>query len=79
MHALTAAQQAAATRGDLGITVLLLCLGTGIIVGIKSKKLTVTELLICGGFGLCLAATSIGINIMGSLNGGVGSLIGMLQ
>jgi hypothetical protein len=41
-------------------TVLLLALGVGIFVGLKTKKLTVTELLVCGMFGLLLAGTPVG-------------------
>ena len=43
--------------------VLLIALGVGIFVGIKSKKLSVTELLVCGTFGLLLGATAIGKGI----------------
>jgi hypothetical protein len=49
------------------VVVLLLCLTVGIIVGIKSKKLTVTELLVCGSFGLLVGGTPIGSSINGAL------------
>ena len=39
---------------------LLLALGIGIFVALKSKKLTVTELVVCGSFGLLLGATALG-------------------
>jgi hydrogenase/urease accessory protein HupE len=39
---------------------LLLALGVGIFVALKSKKLTVTELVVCGSFGLLLGATAAG-------------------
>ena len=43
--------------------VLLITLGVGIVVALKSKKLTLLELFACGTFGLLLGATAIGIGI----------------
>jgi hypothetical protein len=65
------------------VVVLLLCLFVGIVVGIKSKKLTITELLVCGTFGLLLGGTPIGDFINGAvLTGGTAlleALSGALQ
>ena len=43
--------------------VLLIALTVGIFVALKSKKLTATELIVCGSFGLLLGATAIGKGI----------------
>lgn len=58
----------------VGAIVLMLMLGTGIVVGIRSKKLTYTELTVCGGFGLLMGTTSLGA----ALSGPLGSLGGFL-
>ncbi len=58
------------TASNIGAVVLMLMLGTGILVGIRSKKLTYTELIVCGGFGLLLGTTSVG----GALSGPLGEL-----
>jgi hypothetical protein len=42
------------------VLVLLLALGVGIVVGVKSKKLTGIELGVCGLFGLLIGATEPG-------------------
>lgn len=42
------------------LLVLLLALGVGIVVGLKSKKLTGIEFGVCGLFGLLLGATEPG-------------------
>ena len=42
------------------VAVLLIALGVGIFVGVKSKKLTATELIVCGSFGLLLGGTEPG-------------------
>ncbi len=44
---------------------LLIALGIGIFVGIKSKKLTWVELIVCGSFGILLGATVVGKGING--------------
>ena len=53
---------------NIGATVLLLMLFTGIFVGLRSKKLTITELLVCGTFGLLLGATGLGNALQGPLS-----------
>ena len=47
------------------VTVLLLALGIGIgiAVAVKSKKLSITTLLVCGSFGLLLGTTAVGSSI----------------
>ena len=47
------------------VTVLLLALGSGIALAVKSKKLSVTTLLVCGSFGLLLGTTAVGSSIRG--------------
>ena len=47
------------------VTVLLLALGIGIAVAVKSKKLSITALLVCGSFGLLLGTTAVGSSIRG--------------
>jgi hypothetical protein len=59
-------------------TVLLLALSVGIFVGLKTKKLTVTELLVCGMFGLLLAGTPIGSWINRGITGVSGAAFNSL-
>jgi hypothetical protein len=76
-----AAQQVAvsgASVGNVGLGVLLIALGVGIFMGIKSKKLTVTELLICGTFGLLIGSTGAGSQIRNGLAAAGASLLGMV-
>lgn len=63
------------TGSNSGTTILLLMLGAGIFVGLKSKKLTITELLVCGTFGgLLFTVTGFGSNLS-SMAGALGSHI----
>jgi hypothetical protein len=81
LSSVMAAAQAAApssAAASLGAAVLMLMLGAGIFVGIRSKKLTWTELIICGGFGLLLGTTAVGSSLsgpLGSLGSGLLSLV----
>lgn len=57
------------------VVILLLCLFVGIVVGLKSKKLTATEVIVCGTFGLLLGGTPVGATINEAIvNGGTALL-----
>jgi len=56
------------------VTAVILMLLVGIIVGIRSKKLTWTELIVCGMFGLLLGGTSVGISINRAILSGVATV-----
>ncbi len=75
-----AAQQVAVSSdkvGNVGLGVLLIATSVGILVALKTKKLTMTELLICGTFGVLVGATSVGASIREGLASAGAALLGV--
>ncbi|MGL5830076.1 MAG: hypothetical protein ACRC0L_10980 [Angustibacter sp.] len=65
--------------GNIGLGVLLIAMAVGIFMGLKSKKLTPTELLICGTFGVLVGSTGVGAQIRAGLASAGASLLAMVS